>query len=100
LFVLKINGVRVSISGLKSTIFVRFKFFVVWFGLDEKGEPCKKISHYAPNVNFCFCSVAEMPQPLLQICKVHLRKQLACHWDRIHDLPLPVALKAFLGNGF
>ncbi|KAJ7328220.1 actin- protein 3 [Desmophyllum pertusum] len=38
----------------------------------------------------------ELPQPLTQICKVHLRKQLACHWDDIDELPLPRKLKSFL----
>lgn len=38
----------------------------------------------------------EMPQPLIQICKVTLRKQFACHWDLIQELPLPLTLKCFL----
>lgn len=38
----------------------------------------------------------EMPQPLTRICKVHLRKQFACHWNDIEELPLPVTLKCFL----
>ncbi|XP_073259525.1 uncharacterized protein [Porites lutea] len=42
----------------------------------------------------------EMPQPLTQMCKVRLRKQLACHWDYIPELPLPLTLKRFLQSGF
>ncbi|XP_078352768.1 uncharacterized protein LOC144637576 [Oculina patagonica] len=40
----------------------------------------------------------EMPQPLTHICKVLLRKQLACHWNDIEELPLPSKLKCFLVN--
>lgn len=42
----------------------------------------------------------EIPQPLTQICKVCLRKQLACHWDSIAELPLPASLQRFLENRF
>lgn len=42
----------------------------------------------------------EKPQPLMQMCKVCVRKQLACHWDSIDELPLPVTMKTFLINGF
>ncbi|XP_068726077.1 ankyrin repeat and protein kinase domain-containing protein 1-like [Montipora capricornis] len=41
-------------------------------------------------------SALEIPQPLVNICKVSVRKQLACHWDRISELPLPVTLKTFV----
>lgn len=40
----------------------------------------------------------EIPQPLTQICKVSVRKHLACHWESINELPLPVVLKAFIGS--
>ena len=46
--------------------------------------------------NKFYCLILEMPQPLIRICKVHLRKQFACHWNDIEELPLPVTLKYFL----
>ena len=48
--------------------------------------------------NLLYFFFPEMPQPLTQICKVRLRKQLACHWNDIEELPLPSKLKCFLVN--
>lgn len=38
----------------------------------------------------------EIPQPLTQLCKISVRRQLAYHWESISELPLPLTLKTFI----